>query len=217
MDRTRVLVVDDHKAFCAALAARLDLEPDLQVVGTASSAGQALRLAQLLRPDLITLDADLAAEDGVELCARTTELSPAPVVAFLSCVEDEKRVAAAVRAGSVVWISKDASSEHVVEVLRRAVRGEAYLPRGMLAGTLRALVRAEPEPEPVSRRLAALTPREVEVLQGLMEGLDRDALARRLFLSPNTVRTHVQNVRTKLGVTSSLEAVALARREGLRC
>lgn len=216
MPAVRILIVDDHRAFSEALAARLDLEEDLEVVGTAGSAADAMRLARGLGPDIVTVDVDLGEDDGIALSAQLAGLVPRPRVVMVSCVQDVARTVAAVRTGSVVWVAKDAPSEELVAALRGASRGEGYLPPALLPEVLRELVESRQRVEAGNELLGRLTARELEVMQCLVDGLDRAAIAAKLYLTTNTVRTHVQNALAKLGAHSSLEAVALARQCGLQ-
>jgi len=137
-------------------------------------------------------------------------------VVMLTCVEDVQRTVAAVRAGSVVWVSKDAPSSQLVEAVRVAVRGEGFMEPGLLADVLQELAAARGREEVGAEMLGHLTGRELEVLQCLVDGLDRAAIAQKMYLTTNTVRTHVQHTLGKLAAHSSLEAVAIARRCGLQ-
>jgi DNA-binding NarL/FixJ family response regulator len=213
-----VLVVDDHRAFGEALAARLDLEPDLRVVGAVATARDALRLAAELAPDVVTVDIDLGADgdgDGVDLSSQLAALASSPQVVVVSCVDDVQRAVAAVSTGSVCWVAKDAPSEELVAAVRAAVRGDGHMEPRLLGGVLRALVQRRRAEDAAASVLGRLTARELDVLELMAQGRDRSAIAAELFLTTNTVRTHVQNILGKLGAHTSLEAVAIARRCGL--
>jgi DNA-binding NarL/FixJ family response regulator len=211
-----VLVVDDHRAFGEALAARLDLEPDLRVVGAVATAREALRLAAELAPDVVTVDIDLGEDgDGVDLSSRLAALATSPQVVVVSCVDDVQRAVAAVATGSVCWVAKDAPSEELVAAVRAAVRGDGHMEPRLLGGVLRALVQRRRAEDAAASMLGRLTARELDVLELMAQGRDRSAIAAELFLTTNTVRTHVQNILGKLGAHTSLEAVAIARRCGL--
>ena len=129
---------------------------------------------------------------------------------FLSHSSDPGRIARAIAAGAVGWVCKDESLDRLIEVIRCAARGETWLPPRETGAVLRLLMRGfDPEQDDCGRLLAALTPREREVLACLAEGTSRRDLAERLHMSPEIVRTHLQNLMSKLGVHSALEAVAL--------
>lgn len=211
----RVLVVDDHRAFSEALAALLGQEPDLWVVGTASRAEDALRLTVRLQPDVVTVDIDLGADDGVELSRQLSALVPRPAVVVVSCVDDVGRAVAAFRAGCLCWVAKDARSEELVTTVRGAVRGESRVGPTLLAGVLAALTASREQEDAAAELLGRLTARELQVLERMVAGHDRAWIAADLFVTTNTVRTHVQNVLAKLGAHSSLEAVAIARHSGM--
>jgi len=210
-----VLVVDDHRAFGEALAARLASEPDLRVLGAVCNGRDALRVAGELAPDVVTVDVNLGGEDGIDLVRRLLELDRRPHVVVVSCVEDVQRAVEAVSAGSVCWVAKDEPSERLVAAVRAVVRGEGRMDPRLLGGVLRALVQRREAEDASASVLGRLTARETEVLELMAEGRDRSAIAVVLGLTTNTVRTHVQNILTKLDAHTSLEAVAVARHCGL--
>jgi len=212
MNPTRVLVVDDHRVFADAIAARLNAEPDLDVVGTAASAREAIVAVNELRPDLALIDVELGGADGIYLTHVLREEHPSLVVVIVSLLNDPLYVRDAVSSGAMGWVTKDAPTDQLLSAIRGAMRGESWIPPSILTGVLKELLQARREADEQEGRLARLTPRERHVLESMADGLDRTAIAERLFLSTNTVRTHVQNILTKLEVHSSLEAVALALR-----
>lgn len=211
----RLLLVDDHRAFAGALAHRLGAEPDLEVVGVAATAAEAGALAGALRPDLAVVDVELGTDDGLVLVARLAALDRAPAVVVVTCHVDASTATEAVRAGATGFVAKDAPVDELLVAIRAALAGESRLPGHLLGGVLR-LLQGDGPPSRPEAGLGGLTVREREVLALLVAGLDRSAIGARLFLSPNTVRTHVQNVLRKLEVHSSIEAVGLALRHGVR-
>lgn len=212
MNPVRVLIVDDHRVFAEAIATRLEAEPDIVVVGTAATGREALTAIEELRPDLVLMDVELAGEDGIELAARLRERRPDLVLAVVSCLSDPVRVRDAVGVGAFAWVTKDAPIEELLSAIRGAMRGESWIPPAILTGVFKELLTTRRGLDEDEERLARLTPRERHVLECMADGLDRTAIAERLYLSANTVRTHVQNILAKLQVHSSLEAVALALR-----
>ncbi|MFD5098392.1 helix-turn-helix transcriptional regulator [Streptomyces albidochromogenes] len=240
MARIRVLVVDDHRIFAESLAAALAAEPDVEVAA-AGSGPAALRAleraaAESRRFDVMLVDADLGASaaqppravqvpeqgegegglvDGIALVAgvRTGQLAVRSVV--LAERDDPSRAALALQAGAAGWVAKDCSLQRLLAVIRGVLRDETHLPPALLTGVLRELTAARKHRTESERLVQSLTPREREVLRCMVAGLGRKAVAERLFLSPHTVRTHMQNVLGKLGVHSTLAAVALARRAGV--
>ncbi|MBT2392705.1 response regulator transcription factor [Streptomyces sp. ISL-1] len=241
MVRIRVLVVDDHRIFAESLAAALAAEPDVDVAA-AGSGPAALRCleraaAEGRRFDVMLVDADLGAQvvpgaravvaravpdsgeegpvDGISLVAgvRSGRLAVRTVV--LAEKDDPRRAALALQAGASGWVAKDCSLQRLLAVIRGVLRDETHLPPALLTGVLRELTAARKHRTDSERLVESLTPREREVLRCMVAGLGRKAVAERLFLSPHTVRTHMQNVLGKLGVHSTLAAVALARRAGV--
>ena len=210
-----MLIIDDHRAFAEALAARLEMEPDLRVVGVGVNAADALRLTGQLMPDVVTVDLMLGSDDGIELSRRLAKLVRPPAVVVVSCVDDVQRTVDAVKAGSVSWVSKDAPVAELIDAVRGACRGEGHLAPQLLAAVLHQLVADRKERDNSTKLLDRLTARERDVLDLMVQGRDRGAIAAELFITANTVRTHVQNLLTKLGAHSSLEAVAIARGLGL--
>ncbi len=205
----RVLVIDDHAVFCEALSSVLALEPDLQVVGKGGSVREAIEGTKALKPDVVLLDIHLPDGSGVDAVARIKAELPATQVVILTSDEEESLLSAAVQAGVTGYLSKHEATSQVLHAVRAAARGEALIAPYMLARLLRGLSRpAAPAPT------APLTPKELQVLGELVHGHDNEAVGRSLSMSPNTVRTHVQNILAKLGVHSKLEAVSVALRAG---
>lgn len=208
-EHVRVMVVDDHQMFAQGLMKVLGEEPDIEVVGTASGVEEARRLARLHHPDVILMDFDLPDGDG----AKATELirgeRPETKVVMLTSFTDEAVLVAAIEAGCSGYVTKHKAVEEVARAVRAADAGEALISPSMLARLLPKLRRSY-------RGLGSdLTPREIELLRLLAEGLPNRAIAERLLISLHTVRNHVQNILTKLQAHSKLEAVAVAVREGV--
>nr|WBO78492.1 response regulator transcription factor [Streptomyces sp. SBE_14.2] len=237
MVRIRVLVVDDHRIFAESLAAALAAEPDVDV-SAAGSGPAALRsleraAAEGRRYDVMLVDADLGAMpglrpavpvqevgedglvDGISLVAGVRSTQPGVRIVVLAEKDDPRRAALALQAGASGWVAKDCSLSRLLNVIRGVLRDETHLPPALLTGVLRELTAARKHRTESERLVESLTPREREVLRCMVAGLGRKAVAERLYLSPHTVRTHMQNVLGKLGVHSTLAAVALARRAGV--
>ncbi|MFI6940276.1 LuxR C-terminal-related transcriptional regulator [Streptomyces sp. NPDC050418] len=242
MVRIRVLVVDDHRIFAESLAAALAAEPDVEVAA-AGSGPAALRSLERAategrRFDVLLVDADLGSTvpgarlpvqdgaepgppgpdgfvDGISLVAGVRTGQPSVRTVVLAEKDDPRRAALALQAGASGWVAKDCSLSRLLTVIRGVLRDETHLPPALLTGVLRELTAARKHRTESERLVESLTPREREVLRCMVAGLGRKAVAERLFLSPHTVRTHMQNVLGKLGVHSTLAAVALARRAGV--
>ncbi|MFP8943565.1 LuxR C-terminal-related transcriptional regulator [Streptomyces fenghuangensis] len=240
MQRIRVLVVDDHRIFAESLAAALAVEQDVEVAaaGSGPAALRALERAAAdgRRFDVLLVDADLggavpeageapapgpatadapAAAGGIALVARVHTDHPEARTVVLAERDDPRRAAAALQAGASGWVAKECSLSRLLQVVRGVLRGETHLPPALLTGVLRELTATRRHRTESERLVESLTPREHEVLRCMVAGLGRKAVAERLYLSPHTVRTHMQNVLGKLGVHSTLAAVALARKAGV--
>lgn len=212
----RIFVVDDHELFLDALTRRLEIEPAIDLVGRASSTATALRALGRVMVDVVVIDADLDGDDGMALVASVVENQLAPAVVVVTGHESVEVAARAVRAGAKGFVSKLDHTEELIQTLLAVRSGETRLPNRLLTGVLAELQRAAREDDELVRRLGLLTEREREVLALLAAGADRASIAKELFISAHTVRTHVQRILTKLGVHSQLEAVSVALRAGLR-
>jgi DNA-binding NarL/FixJ family response regulator len=206
-----VLIIDQQLTFRDALAARLRAEPDLVVVAGTASTESAQRVLVGRPTDVILLDAELSADSAVAFCAEMTHRAHALRVVMLSAASEAQRIVDAVRARAVGWVGKDESIDHLLRVIRGVARGETWLPSRELGEVLRLLIADQDERRGCDELLAILTQRERDVLFHLVEGAGRKEVAERLQLSANTVRTHLQNLMTKLGAHSTLEVVALTR------
>ena len=211
----RVLVVDDHRMFADALTALLGTADDIAIVGTTTDARRVVELADALKPDVVTLDANLISADGIEVARELGRLSRPPHVVMVTCVDDVDRIVHAIWAGARAWVPKESSAVQLIDVVRHVASGQAWLPPELLGPVLQAIVAATDGRPPERTPLASLTPRERQVLRCMLAGLDRGATADVLGLSLNTVRTHAQSVLTKLHVHSTLEAVSMALSFGM--
>ncbi|MGY0058990.1 LuxR C-terminal-related transcriptional regulator [Streptomyces sp. LZ34] len=155
------------------------------------------------------------AADGISLVGGVRSAQPGVRTVVLAERDDPRRAAAALQAGACGWVAKDCSLSRLLAVIRGVLRDETHLPPALLTGVLQELTAARKHRTESERLVESLTPREREVLRCMVAGLGRKAVAERLYLSPHTVRTHMQNVLGKLGVHSTLAAVALARRAGV--
>jgi DNA-binding NarL/FixJ family response regulator len=214
VDPLRIVIVDDHPVFAEALRERLSAETDLDVVATAADGRAARSAVATLQPDVVTLDIQLGEEDGLAVGTELLDIAPRLALVAVTCVDDPLRAVEGVRAGVRAWVPKDTGMEFLLAAIRGAPQGHSWFPPAVLGRMLPLLAQTSPVHRS-DERLAALTGRERQILECMVDGLDRQAIAEELRLSANTVRTHVQSVLSKLKVHSSLEAVALARAAGL--
>jgi NarL family two-component system response regulator LiaR len=206
-ERIRVLLVDDHAVVRQGLRSFLELQPDIEVVGEAAVAGEALERTRQLTPDVVLLDLVLPDADGVEVLRRLKEVAPASRVLVLSSYVDDSRVFAAVHAGAAGYLLKDVQPDALADGIRQVHRGLPALDPQVAA---RLMHRAGEPPG-----LADFTQRERDVLKLVAEGLSNKEIAGRLFISEKTVKTHVSNLLQKLGVADRTQAALLAVRRKL--
>jgi len=211
----RLLIVDDHPLTRDALASLL-AQHGFDIAGQAADGTEAIRLAGELAPDVILLDLSMPGLDGLDALPRLREAAPGCEVVVLTADGTEENLLAAIRGGAAGYLLKSEPPERIVEFLRGVGRGEAAL-SGAIARRLVEQLRAGGGRETgVPDSIAAvLSAREVEVLLLLDERLDTDEIAKRLFISEHTVRSHVKSVLAKLGVSSrreAVEALSTARR-----
>ena len=216
----RILVVDDHTLFRRGLTALLARDPQLEVVGDAADASEALRRAAELRPDLILLDNHLPGVNGVDALPALLEAAPGVRVLMLTVSEDEQDLAAALRGGAAGYLLKTIEGDALVAAIVRAMRGESVVAAEM-TGKLVAAYRgaaggaAAVAPAPAASPIDQLSPREQEILRGIARGASNKEIGRSLGIAETTVKIHVQHVLRKLDVASRVQAAVIASEHGL--
>ncbi len=206
----RVLVVDDHQVFAEALATTLRSKEDFDLVGVALSGPQAVGIAREAQPDVVLFDFHLPGYGGDDGIKRIREAAPSARILVLTSDTSDETLARSVRAGAIGCLTKDRPLAEIEEALRSAHAGKSVIPPDRLAALATVT-----QPRITTETGEQLTEREVEILLLLADGKDNQAIADALFISPNTVRTHLQNIFSKMGVHSKLEAVTLAAKTGL--
>ena len=206
----RIVLVDDHAILRQGLRPLLEREPDLEVVGEAGSASEALAVVERCRPAIVLLDIKLSPasdHDGLDLCAQLTKRYPALRVLVLSTFVDDALVVSAIEHGACGYVVKDVDALELVRSIRLVARsGSAFDSRSAAA-----MVRSIRSPQPQS----ALTERERSVLRLVASGLSNRGIGARLYLSETTVKFHVRNIMRKLGATGRAEAVYKATKSGV--
>jgi DNA-binding NarL/FixJ family response regulator len=210
----KVLIVDDQRTFGEALQLALSKERDMRVIDVVTDGGAAVAAAARQHPDVILMDVAMPGMSGIEATRRIKDAEPDTQVLILSGYEDDLLLARAVQAGALGLLRKTEAVVDVAGSVRRAHRGEILHPEDEIEGALRRLRHRREQDSSVEQRLSRLTPREVQILQAMARGLPPDSIAGELKMSPHTLRTHTQNIITKLGVHSKLEALVLAIRHG---
>jgi DNA-binding NarL/FixJ family response regulator len=211
MQPVRVLLVDDHRIFLETVAMRLRAHPDLLVVAAESVPERVLDPELVRSVDVAVLDLMLGDIDGIQLGKELRRINRKIALVALTANETDVQAAAAIVAGFTGWVSKDVTIEELVAVIRAVRAGETHMPSHLFAAALRRLMTHSAARHEAEKRLRSLSHRERQVLELLMCGLDRRRIGERLYISPNTVRTHQQHILSKLDVHSVLGAVALVR------
>jgi two-component system nitrate/nitrite response regulator NarL len=215
--KLRVLIIDDHQMLAEAIAVGLAATSDVWVLGRCKTDdARMVEVVSRWRPDVITLDVEQLGLDAAALIERIRSASPAVRIVVLTASVDSAVAVAAARAGADGWLGMDVSLERLVSVLRAVHEGGACFPVAMLGTILRELREDIRGTRAGDGPLHVLSAREREVLLGMMDGKTGSQIARTMFVSTNTVRTHSRSILSKLSVHSRLEAVALARAAGMR-
>jgi DNA-binding NarL/FixJ family response regulator len=208
----RVMVVDDHPVWRDGVRADLERSGRVTVVGEASDGGEAIERAREVMPDLVLMDLNLPTVSGAEATRRIVEDSPHVKVLILSASGAEADVLEAVKAGAAGYLLKSATSEELLDAVRRVVGGEPVFSPSLAAlvlGEFRRMAQSPASPEP------GLTPRETEILKLVAKGYTYREIAEKLFISVKTVQNHVQNILTKLQLRKRYELMRYAIQRGL--
>ena len=208
--RTSVLIADDHPLFRQAIARVIAERPDLELIAEASDGRAALEKIRQLEPDVAVIDVRMPELDGSDVLVALREEGLRTNVVFLSAFLDAKTVYDAVAAGANAYLSKEAEKDEIVTAIQAAARGETILGPEVQTG-LAEQIRFREENESRPR----LSEREHEVLKLIAEGLSAPEIGERIHLSTATVKTHLQHLYEKLGVSERAAAVAEGMRRGL--
>lgn len=203
----RVLLADDHGVIRDGLGRLIGALDGIELVGVAADGAQALEQTLKVEPDVVLMDLEMPVMDGIEATRRILAERPSTAVLVLTSFSDRPRIVGALEAGACGYLLKDVEAEQVAEGIRAAARGESPLdPRAA-----RTILTARSAPDP----LAALSAREREVLELLVEGLPNKLIARRLEISEKTVKSHLTSIFRALDVTDRTQAALWAERQGL--
>ncbi len=204
----RVLIVDDHTMVRTGLATFLEVSDDLELVGEASNGVEAIELCERQRPNVVLMDLVMPNMDGVSTTKVIKKRWPSIQVIALTSFQEGDMVQEALKAGAISYLLKNVDMKDLVQAIQ-----DAYVGRSTIAQeAVQALVHsANQDPSPDYN----LTPREFEVLELLVEGLNNPEISERLYISIGTTRTHVSNIFSKFGVSNRAEAIALALRNNL--
>lgn len=207
----RLLIVDDHTIVRKGIKVLIATEKDMQVVGEAENGAEAVEKAASLKPDVILMDLVMPHMDGIEATRRITAQQAGARILVLTSFAADDKVFPAVKAGALGYLLKDSSPEQLLEAIRQVSRGEPSLEPAIARKVLQELSnpgQGKPTVEP-------LTPRELEVLRLISQGLSNKEIAAKIFVAEWTVRTHVSNVLSKLHLASRTQAALYALRSGI--
>jgi DNA-binding NarL/FixJ family response regulator len=216
-DIISIVVADDHEVVRAGFAALLDTQPDFTVLGTAADGEKAVAACRELRPDVVLMDVRMPGTDGIEATRQLTDgTGHAPRVLILTTFDLDEYVFDALRAGASGFLLKDVTAERLFEAVRVVAAGEALLAPAVTRRLISEFAKTRrPASAAPPAALAALTPRETEVLRLVAEGLSNPEIAARLVVTEETVKTHVSRVLAKLGLRDRTQAVVTAYESGL--
>jgi DNA-binding NarL/FixJ family response regulator len=215
-EEVRLLLVEDHDSVREALASTFEQEAGFEVVGQAGSLAQARRLLEKAQPvDVAVVDLGLPDGYGGDLIKELREANPRTQALVLSASLDQAQIARAVEAGAAKAMHKTAHLDEVVEAVRGLRAGQTLMPLEEVVELLRFAASEREEEYEARQAIEKLTPREIEVLQALAEGLDSEGIAERLKISIRTERNHMANILAKLEVHSQLQALVFAQRHGV--
>lgn len=210
----RVAVVDDQELFRRGLTMLLGVEADIEVVGEAGDGVAATELAATAVPDVVLMDVRMPKRSGIEACASIKDVAPSAKIIMLTVSDEEADLYDAVKNGASGYLLKDSSIDEVAQAIRVVADGQSLISPSMavkLLDEFKQMTRSDRQQVPTPR----LTDRELEVLKLVAQGLNNREIAKRLFISENTVKNHVRNILEKLQLHSRMEAVMYAVREKL--
>jgi two-component system NarL family response regulator len=199
----RVLLVDDHALFRTGVANIINHEPDLRVVAEAGNGVEAIEAYERVRPDVMLLDLRMPIMEGVEVVRRVRDTDPSARVIVLTTYDTDDEISQALKAGAKAYVLKDIAAAELVSCIRDVLAGKTYIAPAAAAKLAETVTRVQ------------LTPRELAALRLLADGKANKEIAAELDISERTVKTHLEHLFEKLGVTSRTEAVKVATRRGL--
>jgi DNA-binding NarL/FixJ family response regulator len=204
----RILIVDDQSLICQGLQTMLELQPDLQVVGTASNGEMAIEQVEALQPDLVLMDVRMPLMDGRAATRIICQRHPNITVLVLSTFDDDQYIAESIRAGAKGYLLKDMPAEELVQSIRLVCQGYAQLAPGLLDKLMQNPLGIMPSMS--APELALLTRREQEVLQLITSGATNREIADQLFITEGTVKTHITHLLNRLNCKNRAQLAIVA-------
>lgn len=205
----RVFLLDDHEVVRRGLHDLLDAQPDIEVVGDAADAAEALARGPALRPDVAVLDVRLPDGDGITVCRELRSRMPGLACLMLTSFDDDQALLDAILAGASGYVLKQIRGAEIVNAVRTVATGQSMLDPATTTRLMESL-RQEAEPDPEDAALASLTDRERDILEFIGEGLTNREIGKRLFLAEKTVKNHISRMLSKLGVERRIQAAMIA-------
>jgi two-component system nitrate/nitrite response regulator NarL len=208
----KTIIVDDHVLFREGLASIISSEPDIEIAGMAGTVQEAVELSQTVKPDVVLMDFNLPDGTGAEATRLILVDQPKCRVIFLTMSEKDEDLFAAIRSGARGYLLKNMRPHKLVAAIRSVQKGEAALSRLMTMHVMEELSRTEPThyTEDVT-----ITLREIDVLKAIAAGLSNQEISQQLYISENTVKSHVHSILEKLNLSDRKEAADYARKHGL--
>jgi DNA-binding NarL/FixJ family response regulator len=213
LEPIRVLLVDDHAVLRQGTAELLRREPDIRVVGEAENGQVALTLASKLKPDVVVMDIRMPVMSGLDATRQLLESFPNMRVLVLTAHDDDQYVFSLLKAGASGYLLKSEPIEDLVHAIRQVRDGASPLSPTIASKVVARMHAGNASPRDSAER-ESLSPRELEVLEMLAQGLSNQAIGKALFISDRTVQAHLTSIFSKMGVTSRLDAVLMAIRRG---
>ena len=210
----RVLIVDDHDIVRAGIRMLLDAQPDMAVIGEASDGKEAIEMAGSMKPDVVLMDISMPGTTGIEATRTIKKANPRIEIVGLTMHAEDRYFFQLLQAGASGYVVKGAAPRELLEAVRAASRGEAYIHPSLQRKLIGDYV-SRTEGSDQASMLADLTGRELEVLRLIVDGLTSREIAESLVISPNTVERHRQNIMSKLGLHNRAELVRYAISKGL--
>ncbi|UCF98810.1 MAG: response regulator transcription factor [Spirochaetaceae bacterium] len=212
MSKTTVVIVDDHGIVRQGLQTYLNLMDDITVVAEAGNGVEALAQVRRHTPDVVLMDLVMPEMDGIEATRQIRQLSPTTKVIVLSSFTDDEKVFSAIKAGAIGYLLKDISPEDLARAVRAVIRGKTQLHPDIAQKLMNQFIAPKDPNEAISEDL---TPREIEVLRLLAQGMSNAELATALYISEKTVKTHISNILGKLNLNDRTQAAIYAYKHGL--
>jgi DNA-binding NarL/FixJ family response regulator len=215
-DRIRILLVDDQTMFRSGMRVLLSTQPDFEIVGEAADGEEALAKAATHEPHVVLMDLRMPVLDGAAATRRLRVTQPEVRVIVLTTFDEDEAIFEGLRSGAIGYLLKDAPTEKLYEAVRAAARGESFLQPSVAARLVAEFTRLSEQTPTWARELEEpLSPREREILRLLANGATNREIAAQLVLAEGTVKNHVTNILSKLGVTDRTRAAIRARELGL--